>query len=590
MTASPKRLGIRHKYFAAITLAIALIPINAAICEPSDELGSLSGVVRDDLGKPIGVVIVTITGDATPPITLRTTTNQQGEYKFDAFPFGNYRATAALTGFTANVPEPIRLSTNNPSVRVDFTLTRQPSPTDATAATSPASKPPKFQAAGVRGLIDSGGYSAPANAAAAAKLIGGVADIKRSGNETGTSSVKNKERPCSLEPELKKFVAVNPDSADANRRLGEFYLAHDQPEKAIPLLEHAHHIDESSAAISSDLAEAWIAAGQFDAARGLQIGLIAQRESPEAHVLLARADEGSGLFTQASQEYELAAKTDPSEDNLFGVGYELILGGLPADAAKAFHIGVQKYPRSITLLIGVGVADFLQGHADESLLSFLKATDIDPADPRSYPLLSSASSSSGAESDRVRASFKRFLDLRPDNAQANYFYALDLMAARATAVETDNDAASARSSAQSSAQSSARSSSQSSAPADSIRVETLLKRAVQLDSNFAEAHLQLGSLYSRRGEYERAVPEFEVAVGLVPSLKEAHYRLALAYRHVGRTELAAHEMKLFQEARERQVAPIGNESIQRFISVLNRSPEGSSFRSGSGTPCPDRSH
>ena len=117
-----------------------------------------------------------------------------------------------------------------------------------------------------------------------------------------------------------------------------------------------------------------------------------------------------------------------------------------------------------------------------------------------------------------------------------------------------------------------------------------MKRAVQLDSNFAEAHLQLGSLYSRRGEYERAVPEFEVAVGLVPSLKEAHYRLALAYRHVGRTELAAHEMKLFQEARERQVAPIGNESIQRFISVLNRSPEGSSFRSGSGTPCPDRSH
>ena len=44
----------------------------------------------------------------------------------------------------------------------------------------------EFEAAGIRGLIDPGGYSAPANAAAASGLISGVADIRRTENGAGS--------------------------------------------------------------------------------------------------------------------------------------------------------------------------------------------------------------------------------------------------------------------------------------------------------------------------------------------------------------------------------------------------------------------
>ena len=36
------------------------------------------------------------------------------------------------------------------------------------------------------------------------------------------------------------------------------------------------------------------------------------------------------------------------------MGYELVLAGLPADAARAFESGLKQHPQSIRLLIGAG--------------------------------------------------------------------------------------------------------------------------------------------------------------------------------------------------------------------------------------------
>ena len=87
---------------------------------------------------------------------------------------------------------------------------------------------------------------------------------------------------------------------------------------------------------------------------------------------------------------------------------------------------MRRYPTSIRLLVGAGAAEFLQGKTLEGTLEFLRATDLVPSDPRPYAFLASASVIDTAESKRVRESFKRYLDLAPNDAAANYDYAFSL--------------------------------------------------------------------------------------------------------------------------------------------------------------------
>jgi len=43
--------------------------------------------------------------------------------------------------------------------------------------------------------------------------------------------------------------------------------------------------------------------------------LLGKQPTPETHRLLARADEGSGMFAQACQQYQLAAQDEHGEED-----------------------------------------------------------------------------------------------------------------------------------------------------------------------------------------------------------------------------------------------------------------------------------
>ena len=528
------------------SLVFLLIVLFSILGNGAEASGTISGIVRDPSGKPLVGAAVTLTTDAIPPVAQHTTSGEKGDYQFAGLGFGDYYLVVELNGFAPSGPNSIHLSAEAAAAMVDFKLT--PKPPDTPSNTSPS--PLKFEAAGVRGLIDPGGYSAPANAAAASGLIHGVANLKRSGNLTGAPSPK--DWPCALEPELKKAVDANPGVAEANQRLGLFYLAHDQSAKAIPFLDRARELDNNGYAASRNLAMAWIKNGQFDSARGLLTALAGRagntEDKPEFHRLLARANEGLGRFTVASQEYAIAAKNDASEESLFGIGYELILAGQPAAAGSAFQAGISQHPRSITLLIGGGTVEFLQGHAADAILLFLRAIDVDPANPRAYAFLSEASSFSSAEGETVRAHFKRFAELAPNNSEALYFYALSLME------ERKNEARE-----------------KGSTVAD-LSIATLLKRAIHLNPNFAKAHFQLANLYESTGDSGQAISEYETTVRLAPNLADAHYRLAAAYRRTGQTDLAARETLQFHSQHEQHAPnhPGGEIGVEDLISVLNQ--------------------
>ena len=184
----------------------------------------------------------------------------------------------------------------------------------------------------------------------------------------------------------------------------------------------------------------------------------------------------------------------------------------------------------------------------EAIHYFLQASDLHPTDPRPYACLAIASSTSGDEIAATSAAFKRFHDLAPSSAEANYYYALSLWGHGAQR-STD----------------------------DMRSIETSLLKAIQLNPQFAQAHFKLAILYTDSGDYEHAIPEYEAALRSAPSLTDARYRLAIAYSHVGRTEEAAKAMQLFKDSRAKSASKSSGEevSIEQFISVFDQPERGS---------------
>jgi tetratricopeptide (TPR) repeat protein len=278
------------------------------------------------------------------------------------------------------------------------------------------------------------------------------------------------------------------------------------------------NMNAADAGSARELASALLKSGEFAQARVTLAPFAGSAALPEEHQLLARADEGSGLFRQAEQEYRMAERDKPSEENVFGVGYELMLEGSTADAEAAFKAGVEQYPRSMPMRVGAATAEFLAGDVSMAVHSLLNATDISPDDLRAYALLVKIAGVPPGENERVVQSFERLLKREPDSAEANYLYAVALSRKSDVAVG---------------------------------RVEMLLKRAIELDPSLAGAYLKLANLFVARGDYQAAIPEYEAAVRLDPSLLDARYRLALAYRRTGHVDQSGREMRLFLLSKER---------------------------------------
>jgi tetratricopeptide (TPR) repeat protein len=352
-----------------------------------------------------------------------------------------------------------------------------------------------IQAPGLRGLIDPGGYSAPAVAAAAAGLISAMADIRRTKNAAITLGVR--ELSCS--------------------RLSE-------------LAKHAKAGDLESVLMAS---EALILDQRFGTAQALLASVPAVRRNSDFHDRLALADEGTGQFAQAAESYRSAAERSGSEDDFFGEGYELVLSGNTAEAEKAFRDGLLRNAQSVMLRLGVGATQFLQGHTAEAIRSFLEAARLAPSDSRVDAFLGASSAFAADQAPQVKAALKSHLDLSPSDAMAHDLYATVLLQDE---------------------------------PVDAAQVEALLKQALALDAHLVDAHFQLGTLYAQQDNTDRAIAEYEAVLRLDPGMKEAHYRLASAYRKAGQREAADREMRQFREARNVE----GGIDIAPFLSVLDR--------------------
>jgi tetratricopeptide (TPR) repeat protein len=364
----------------------------------------------------------------------------------------------------------------------------------------------------------------PGSAAARTNL---AANLVRLGNLEGAQQ------------QLKKAIAIEPNNFDANHDLGELCVRRGKLSDAIVFLKQAQQISPSSYDNGYDLALDYLLTGSPAPARQLVHTLLQEKDTAELHNLLGQIEEKDGNFVSAVNEFEIAAHQDPSESNLFDWASELLLHRTLEPAIELFRQSAQRFPNSPRTAIGLGIALYSRGNYEDAVKSLLRAADLSPADPICYFFLSKAYDSSPSQADEVIQRFARFSELQPNNAHAFYYYAMSLWKGRRA----------------------------QDPGLDLHQIEALLKQAIVLDPKLAEAHLQLGNLYSDQAEYAESIPEYEKALEVNPGLADAHYRLGQAYVHTSAKEKAQEQLQIYQQLRAKHLADLDKQiaDIRQFV-------------------------
>ena len=230
------------------------------------------------------------------------------------------------------------------------------------------------------------------------------------------------------------------------------------------------------------------------------------------------ACHGLSLFYTETGEYRRAgelelkfAESARADQAALSRAANLLLRGQDFNgAAEAANKGLQAKASDPQLLLTLGVARYGQRRFDEAITTFLKVAEIDPAVPQPYIFLGKLLDQAGAHLPAVQAADEQWLKQNPQNATASVELAKTLLAAAG----------------------------------DEKRAEELLRSAIALQPDNAEAHYQLGVLFERKRQWQEAADELTRSTSLEPNNPMPHYHLARVYDRLGQHDRAQAERSL----------------------------------------------
>lgn len=500
------------------SIGLCILAVTFALAEPQAQAASptqsqaatLQGHVCDASGKPVADAVVSLqrTGDQTASGTSATAgeiqtarTDSKGAYRFSSIREGAYTLRAETKAGERTAVTSVEL-TSGKTGEVDLVLapmsasapqTSLPSQLPAKAASS-AKAPeffdePQFTVAGITQASNSGGHGSDNMLRTSEALVRATGSLGNESLPRESAVVAESTGHETLERERKDLQAL---------------IRHDETVRD----EQAH-----------------------------------QRQAERYH-RLAQLDERLEDPLDAVREYQHAAELDPSEPHLFDWASELLTHRALEPATEVFAKGCRIYPQSARMLIGLGVSWYARGSYDRASQYLAGASDLAPADPTPYLFMGKMQSAETIPSEESLKRLARFQQLAPENALANYYYAVGLWKRQQSAGALDD--------------------------ASAAQVEALLQNAVQRDPKMGEAYLQLGILYAQGGDSERAMASYQKAVEASPGLEEAHYRLAQAYRRAGKAAEAQKEFQLHDELakKSKEEAERRRREIQEFVISL----------------------
>jgi len=503
-------------YVAGCVLAVmaAVAPVRAQSHEQASAArgqGTVQGRVLDFTGTPVANVAVFLqiaTGEPTPTTPSQVThTDMEGKYRFAALRAGAYTLRAEMNGYGEAIVGPLSLAQKE-TKKIDLTL-------ESTKASTLQNAPPVKPATGKPS------EQTPEFSDEPQFTVAGVTQATNSGGHGADTVLRTTEALA------KATVSLSKESSVGSK-------------------PNASAVTESS----------------------LRDAVTRNPKDPEVHHLLGDVEEKLGNPLQAVREYQRAAELDPSEPNLFDWGTELLTHRALEAATEVFTKGNHLFPKSVRMLIALGVSWYARGSYDQAGKCLANASDLAPDNPIPYLFLGKMQSAETTPSEGSVARLERFAELQPDNALANYYYAVSLWKQSASAVATgrDNEGDHER------------------ANDRSAHVESLLQKAVHLDPKLGAAYLQLGILYSQRKDFSRAISAYQKAIKVSPeavspeqatpeineTLEVAHYRLAQAYLRTGDKTRAQEELQLHDKLAKKTKEKTERErrEIQQFVISL----------------------
>jgi tetratricopeptide (TPR) repeat protein len=276
------------------------------------------------------------------------------------------------------------------------------------------------------------------------------------------------------------------------------------------------------------------------------------RATADDHRLAGKLDEKKGDPLAAVREFEQAVHLDPSEENYFEWGSELLLHRAVWQAQAVFQKGAEAYPKSARMLTGLGTALFAGARYDEAAQRLCDASDLNPASVEPYIFMGKIEMAAPDPLACIEHKLEWFAEKHSDNSQANYLYAMAILKRH----EQSPDAQITQ------------------------QAEALLEKAVQFDGKCGEAYLQLGILSASRRDYQKAIGLYTKAIEANPQMSEAHYRLGVAYDRVGEHDKARQEFQLHDEFKKRESEAIDRQrrEVKQFLVVLPGQPSDSPVR------------
>ena len=529
----------------AVTVVLVAQSASPQAAQEAQSGATISGTVTDLSGRPVaGVQVLLQSGDGRD--SAKTKTDAAGRFSFSRVQQGTYNLTAERSPLRSDKVAAV-VSSFAERRRVDLVLrnplfgTPPAGAADSFAQAMEFADKPDFTVSGVTDWTAAGGHGSDVSLRASEALTRETVTLKASNKDAVATAALPAGADAAAEHTLRDVVTKAPENFQANRELGEFYLHQGRFAKSLPLLKAAFRIDPRNRDNEKDLAIALTEAGDFAGAQEHVQSLLAREDTGDLHRLAGEIDEKLGDPLSAVHEFEQAVRRNPSEENYFEWGSELLMHRAVWQAQEVFRRGAQAYPKSSRMLSALGVALFSGALYDEAALRLCDASDLNPSNPEPYIFMGKIETTAPNPLPCVEQKLARFAEIEPANALAVYYHAMAIWKQKGR--PTDGELL--------------------------HQVESMLTKAVALDPRCSEAFLQLGNLDFSQRKYEEAIAQYHKAIEVDPNSSEAHYRLGMAYDRTGEKDLAKQELDLHTRIEKEQAAEVERQrrEVKQFLVI-----------------------
>ncbi len=362
----------------------------------------------------------------------------------------------------------------------------------------------------------------------------------------GLVALQNKDLAAAKES-LERASQLQPDNAKVWVALAQVYLGSKQPDQANAAAKRAESLAANDPVVQHALAIFFSGTGDFAkaaemerqfaasqsadagaAARAATLSLqagepqqaitwakaaLAKSDSAELHYLLGKAEEAANQPEAALADLRRAAELAPDNEAFtFDLGQVLLQRGDFAGAFSLFGAARARFPKSAQIELAYGVAAYGQRKFHDAIEAFLQVSRLDPSIEQPYLFIGRILENADDLMPQVISAYAAWEKEAPGNYLPWFLHAKAL------------DASSG----------------------DPATSEAELRRSIQINPDFWESHLELGTVLMQRQQWQEAATELTRAIALDAKKPVPHFQLARVYKHLGKQDEAQAELAEFK--------------------------------------------